>query len=411
MKEQPLSPTPPPEREFYVVASDGRTYGPISEKLLRGWIRAGCVNGQCLIPAESRHQWRKLEELPEFADALAAAAKSDILCVSPPPEFLAKEPIRPRPQAAAPVIPSVPAPEPAKQPATKSRLRPVLAAVLIVVVVGAGGALYWSGFWMEREASEKMGTDFAYAAAGRAEEAGNYVELLRHARTLVRRYPRQPRPYYVLGVALGKLGELDDAGASLGRAITLRPDFEDAWNNLGWVLNRQGRFAGAVVAFQAILKNDPTDAQAWCNLGGALAGQRRNPEAIAAYQKAVQLRPNYPEAHYNLGIAHAEQRQYVEAVEAFQTALKQNPQLADAWYNLGLVSQMQGQEEEAVVFYQQATKLRPDYADAWGGLVKAYLKLGQSDEAAAAARTMKQLDPAKAGILAEELGKTAPPVK
>lgn len=241
------------------------------------------------------------------------------------------------------------------------------AAIVAVVIAGAGAAFF---VFRPRD----LASDPAYAQAGRAEAAGQYQELHRLARELVRRYPRDARAYYVLGVAQGKLSAWDDAVASLRCAVARQPDFADAWNNLGWALSRQGKFAEAAAAFQALRKLNPTDAQA-C---------------------------------YHLGIVCAEQGQYVEAVEAFQAALKLNPGLADAWYNLGVVSEAQMQWDEAAVFYQEATKLRPDYADAWANLVKVYLRLGESAPAAAAARTLRELDSVKAAALAEELGKSAP---
>ena len=74
-----------------------------------------------------------------------------------------------------------------------------------------------------------------------------------------------------------------------------------AHHNLGLVLTNQRRLEEAVASLQRAIQLQPNFAGAHNNLGAALADQGRLEEAAASYQRAIQLQPDYAEAHSNLG--------------------------------------------------------------------------------------------------------------
>ena len=65
-------------------------------------------------------------------------------------------------------------------------------------------------------------------------------------------------------------------------------------------------WATAVAAFQKAVAFRPDFAEAWNELGYALRNQRRYPESVSAYDRALKLRPNYPEALEYLGEAYVQ---------------------------------------------------------------------------------------------------------
>ncbi|HEU5196449.1 MAG TPA: tetratricopeptide repeat protein [Methylomirabilota bacterium] len=87
---------------------------------------------------------------------------------------------------------------------------------------------------------------------------------------------RQPVPgpgadtEYDRGVRARVAKDWKTAEAAFRRAIALRPDFADAWNELGFALRNQGRYQ----------------------------------ESLVAYDEALKLRPNFPEALEYLGEAY-----------------------------------------------------------------------------------------------------------
>ena len=410
-------------REYLIVGSDGRTYGPADEARLRKWISQGFANSQTWVPAEAGGNWKQLGEFPEFADALVGITTPTNLLGTPPKEARWEEPIKAGPGLEPELVATLkraPVAETsrAETGAERRNVSAYYVGMFLLLALAGAVAAWWFDQWpfdargplrqYARNTEGYIYSDPDYAAAATAEDAKDYTAVLQNARQLVSHYPNSSLAHYILGVAYGKLGSYSDATVEFQQAIKLKPDYIDAWNNLGWAYSQSGKFAEAVDAFQQLIKFGPNNPQIWSNLGGAQAGQGHEADAIAAYQMAIQLKPDYADAHFNLGAAYANQGKLVDAVNSFQLAVKYKPDFPEAWFNLGVVSSRQGENNEAVIFFQKAINLRPNYAEAWRGLVKAYLALHQTDQADEAARELRRLDPTKADQLAKELGRVAP---
>ena len=54
------------------------------------------------------------------------------------------------------------------------------------------------------------------------------------------------------------------------RAVSLKPDYAEAHNNLGAALHEQGKLDEAAGSFQQAIRLKPDFAEAYCNLGGIL---------------------------------------------------------------------------------------------------------------------------------------------
>jgi predicted O-linked N-acetylglucosamine transferase (SPINDLY family) len=80
----------------------------------------------------------------------------------------------------------------------------------------------------------------------------------------------------------------------------LKPDYAEAHNNLGIVLNEQGRLDEAIASYGRALALKPDYAEAHSNRGNALKDQGRLDEAVADFRQALTLQPNFTDAHSNL---------------------------------------------------------------------------------------------------------------
>ena len=83
-------------------------------------------------------------------------------------------------------------------------------------------------------------------------------------------------------------------------------------------LKDQGKLEEAIKAYKKALSFKPDYADAYNNMGNALQEQGKLEEAIEAYNKALSLKPDYAEAYYNMGVALQEQGKLEEAIEAYQ---------------------------------------------------------------------------------------------
>jgi tetratricopeptide (TPR) repeat protein len=83
-----------------------------------------------------------------------------------------------------------------------------------------------------------------------------------------------------------------------------RQDPGDAAYRSGLQAKEAKRFADAVPAFQQAVRQRPNFPEAWNELGYALRQTGRYQEALKAYDEALRLRPSFPEAMEYLGEAY-----------------------------------------------------------------------------------------------------------
>ena len=159
-------------------------------------------------------------------------------------------------------------------------------------------------------------------------------------------------------------GKLDHAAACYQKAISLNPDYADAYNNLGSVLMDQGRMDESVACYHRAIMIKPDSVEAHCNLGVVLRNQGKLDEAMGCFAKTVALDPDYPEAHNNCGSVLKDQGRLKEAATFVDRALVLRPNFAAAHCNRGSILQDQGRLEEAALSYRQALECKPGYAEA-----------------------------------------------
>jgi predicted O-linked N-acetylglucosamine transferase (SPINDLY family) len=186
---------------------------------------------------------------------------------------------------------------------------------------------------------------------------------------------------------------LESAATAYRKAIALKPEYVDAYTNLGVTLQQQGQLAEATAIYRKTLTLRPNLPEAHFNLAAACQQQGRSEEAISHYQQAIALRPEYAEAHFNLGNALKDQNDLEAAVAAFRQAIALRPDYADAYVNLGAVFQHQGLLDRAIGQYRQALTLRPTLAEAHLSLAGALELEGKTQEALESYRQALSLKP------------------
>jgi protein O-GlcNAc transferase len=196
-----------------------------------------------------------------------------------------------------------------------------------------------------------------------------------------------------LGNAFKSHGDLVEAIAHYKRALGLKPDFAEVHNNLGTALKAQGELVRAVASYERALALKPDYAEALNNLGNALVDQLKVVDAVSCYNRALALRPEYFEAHNNLGTALMELGQPNDAIAHFERALSLNPDFAEAHNNLGNVLRRRGKFDEAIARYKRALVLKPDYVEGCNNLGTALQEQGLFDEALTQYETALALNP------------------
>ncbi len=199
-----------------------------------------------------------------------------------------------------------------------------------------------------------------------------------------------------LGCVLDAEHRNDEAVAELETALRLKPAYPEAHNNLGNALaERPGRLIDAIAEYQAALRLDPDDVEAHNNLANALEKLpgRRN-EAIAEYEEALRLNPAFARARNNLGNALARiPGKLNEAIAELEETVRVAPDYAEANYNLGNLLNAAQRPLEAIPRYEAALRLKPDYVDAHINLANTLDSVGRGGEAIAQYQEALRLRP------------------
>ena len=155
-----------------------------------------------------------------------------------------------------------------------------------------------------------------------------------------------------LGIALRRLGRLDEAAACYRRAIQLSPNHAEAHNNLGNLLMRLGQMDEAVACYRQAIALRPDYADAHNGLGGLLVVLARPDEAVECLRRCLELRPAYTEAHDSLGMALQQQGRLDDAIECYRMALRHGPGYAGAHSNLAMALLAKGEMAEGWKEYE-----------------------------------------------------------
>jgi len=224
----------------------------------------------------------------------------------------------------------------------------------------------------------------AIVAASASED---YIEMLKHAKVLMARYPDSPLVYCELGSIYHRLKFHDDEIAAYRQAVKIKPDCFYAWREMGLALSNAGRIDAAIAAYQQAIKIQPDDYFTWGALALDCFHSGQTNDAIAALRQDLKIKPDQAEVWYFLGRVYSKHDQNDEAIAAYTRVVELDPNHGDAWRCLGDKYLGSSQNEKAITAYLQAFKLRPSNADAWtwahtwGNLGIAYQRIGQTNDA------------------------------
>jgi tetratricopeptide (TPR) repeat protein len=108
-----------------------------------------------------------------------------------------------------------------------------------------------------------------------------YAEAIRESATL----------HNKIGICHQRLGDDAAARKAYRTAIALRPDYAEAWNNLGTLDHARQDYAAAVASYEKSIALDPSDAVVFRNLGQAWLALDDVEKTLQAWSQALRLDP------------------------------------------------------------------------------------------------------------------------
>jgi len=218
---------------------------------------------------------------------------------------------------------------------------------------------------------------YSFLRAGMANErTGNYPAAVKaYARGLAVE-PDNVELLNSLGFALFQQGNSEAAIVALEKAVAADPQHWKAHNNLALAAIDIGELEVAEAHYRESLAVNPQPA-IYNDLGFVLERQGLSDEATRAYRKAIELDPGSATAHYNLGSSLARIGQLAESESHLRSALEISPS-AEAYTGLGIVLWQQERADEAVASLHAAIAVDPANTAARQVLAEVLESLGRT---------------------------------
>lgn len=156
-------------------------------------------------------------------------------------------------------------------------------------------------------------------------------------------------------------GYMKNIGISNKELPGLQPE---QLNNQALLLESSGQLQEAIVLYKKALDMKPDFPEAWYNLGNVYGKIRQFNEAMNCLNNAIKYKSNYAQALSSRGIAYASMGKTDQAIIDLSAAIKGDPEYAIAYLNRGLVYLNSGKRDLACADLQKAVKLghTPAYA-------------------------------------------------
>ena len=197
--------------------------------------------------------------------------------------------------------------------------------------------------------------------------------------------PRDPSIVKNLADISGKLGNTSDAILYLNKYVDLAPQDAAAQRDLGNLLYDKKDFPGALAAYRASLKAEPSSKgflKRYAELVMTLKASDQ--EVMTALSAAVRAGEGSETVYAALGAMHQKLGAFDKAIDLYQQALQLDPQNFEVLSALAMCQAKMGKTADAIISYEQATALRPGNPMEQKSLGDLYLQQGKKGQAMAA---------------------------
>lgn len=195
-------------------------------------------------------------------------------------------------------------------------------------------------------------------------EKGRFKEARRVCQRILKAMPDRADVHGFLGLIGIRLRDWDNAVASYKEAVRLRPDYVEAWYNLGNACRGAGREGEAADAYERALALRGDLAPAHQNLANALVAMERYEAAVPHYERVRELAPDHGEAHRGLGIALEKLGRADEAMAAYRAAIDAAPDDFQPYTNLCRLLLQAGRPEEVLAVTERWLERIPGHIEA-----------------------------------------------
>ncbi|MCI4380373.1 hypothetical protein PGIGA_G00239090 [Pangasianodon gigas] len=160
---------------------------------------------------------------------------------------------------------------------------------------------------------------------------------------------------------------LEEADQLYRQAISMRPDFKQAYISRGELLLKMNKPSEAKDAYLRALELDHTNADLWYNLAIVNIEMKDPSEALRNFNRALDLNPRHKLALFNSALLMQESGEVKlrpEANRRFLSYVEEEPNDANGYFNLGMLAMDAEENEAAERWMRKAIALQPGFRSA-----------------------------------------------
>lgn len=261
--------------------------------------------------------------------------------------------------------------------------------MLLVIAAFLSAAAAWAEFQTREEAlaaldkySRMIEAEPHYAAFHTLRGDAYYALNDLHGATesysaAIRLDDRQDKAYFGRGMALGRMGMVDEGIADLDVYIQRHPGSSAAYTKRGVRNIWRNNLAAAEHDLTRAIELDPNNAEAHDDLGVVHAKHKRLRQAAHHFSAAINLDPSYQKAYHNLAIVFYMTRQYAEALQILDAGLQLDANSRSSLVLKSSILQAMGREAEAKQIAERAEFLPEDNWSERSAMVESVKEGGQ----------------------------------
>ncbi len=166
-------------------------------------------------------------------------------------------------------------------------------------------------------------------------------------------------PYFIAGLNYKEMKDTAKAIEQFKTVLQFKPDFYDAYMQLG-LLSSSQKSPLATQYFDNAIRIDSTIPESYYAKAKYYQDRNKLKEAKDTYRKLINISPQNANAFFNMGFIYITEDSIQKAKKFFDYAIKVNPIYADAYYYRGLCESELGEIDYAKSDLTQCLALDPD---------------------------------------------------
>ena len=199
---------------------------------------------------------------------------------------------------------------------------------------------------------------------------------------------------YLVGLGLRAQGKSKEARAAFTEAVSMRPGFVEALEQLVALDLNEKRSDDALALVQKQIELSPQVIGLHMLLGRVHLARGEGSQGEAAFLKAIALNPQLFDPYVALGGFYAQTKRYDEALEKLEQAKKVNAQNLGVHMLIGMIHEMRQDVPQAQSAYEKVLEINPRFGPAANNLAYLYSEHGgDKEKALQLAQTAKEVLP------------------